>query len=197
MFFVYKHYIIYSNNTNQTTYDYTRNAEYIITDQGRYAQPLDRITTSDYNDAPLDMVDLYMYVNITLQIDIKEISDGYQYFFLYNGVENTSTLLAEQQFEHYPGDENTTYKTYTITFDSIPLNRFNSNDIVIRYGASGVDNDDWVNKNLRVSLEYVNTNEKLSLDIKYSEYISAGEIKEFIYYLCCGNERKFRHISNY
>ena len=181
----YSHPILgnYSNNTSQTTYDYIRNAEYIITDSGRFNQPLDRITTSDYNNAPLDMKHLYMYVNIILQIDIKEISDGYQYFALYNGVENTSTLLAEQQFEHYPGDENTNYKTYTIAFDSIPLNKFYSNDIVIRYGASGVDNDDWANKNLKVSLEYINDNEKFSLDIKYSEHISAGETKEFIYYL--------------
>ncbi len=164
-------------------YIYTRDAEYSIDDLGRFKQPLGRITTSDFEFAPLDMKESYMYVTITLKIDIKEIADGYQIFYLYNGVEGYNRLLAEKQIEHYPGVLNTTYKTYTITFDSIPLDLFESNDIVIKYGASGIDEDDWKNRNVKVSIEYLNSNTQLSLNIKYSEYLNAGETKTFSFYI--------------
>ena len=144
---------------------------------------MDRIATSDYKYAPIAMKSIYSYVDIVIQIDIREVSDGYQYLLLYNGVEYNSKLLAEKQIEHYSGEENTNYKTYDITFESIPLTLFSSNDIVIRYSASGVNNDDWKNKNLKVSLKYNDSINSLSLDIKYPVYIEAGETKEFYCYL--------------
>ncbi len=173
----------YNNSNEEKDYDYIRNEEYTITDEGRYCQPLDRIATSDYKYAPIAMKSIYSYVDIVIQIDIREVSDGYQYLLLYNGVEDNSKLLAEKQIEHYSGEENTNYKTYDITFESIPLTLFSSNDIVIRYSASGVNNDDWKNKNLKVSLKYNDSINSLSLDIKYPVYIEAGETKEFYCYL--------------
>lgn len=173
----------YSIPSRQTTYDYIRNSEYTITDEGRFAQPLDRITTSDYITPPLEMVGTYMYMNIIVQIDIKEVYDGYQWFCLYNGVNVNSKLISETQFEHYPGEANTSYKTYTLKFDGVPLSMLETNDLVIRYGASGNKSDDWCNKNIKVRIEYVNLNEKLLLNMKYPENISAGETKEYTCYI--------------
>ena len=173
----------YIPSTNTKTYDYIRNSEYTITDEGRFAQPLDRITTSDYISAPLDNQQTYIYMNIILQIDIKEIYDGYQYICLYNGVNTNSKLISESQFEHYPGEANTSYKTYRMEFNGIPINMLETNDLVIRYGASGNKSDDWCNKNVKVSIEYVSNNDKLLLNMKYQEELLPGEEKQFTCYI--------------
>lgn len=162
---------------------YTRVSEYTINDDGRFLQSFDRITSSDYTYPIMDMKNHFSYVTISLNIKIKEVDDGYQHFFLYNGISESSTLLASKKFEHYSGSKNTTYSTYTIKFDSVPLSLINNDELTIRYDASGLDDDDWKNKHLSVTLEYSNVNTDLSINIKYTENITANETKEFNYYI--------------
>ena len=178
---------MYSESIKDTSgtkiYDYIRNSEYTIDDNGRFCQPLDRITTSDYINAPLNLVNSNKYLSIGIYIDIKEINDGYQSLFLYNGTETYSKLIAEYRFNHYAGETNTTYKTYNIIFENIPIEFLYSNDIVIRYGGSGIDDDNWKNKNLKVTFLYNNTNQIITPGITYNEHIDIGEVKYFSCYL--------------
>lgn len=162
---------------------YTRTSEYTINDDGRFLQSFDRIVSSDYTYSIMDMKNHFSYVTISLSIQIKEVDDGYQHFFLYNGISENSTLLASKKFEHYPGAKNTSYASYIIRFDCIPLSLFNNDEITIRYGASGEGDDDWKNKNLSVTLDYSIYNPDISLNIKYTENLSANETKNFCYYI--------------
>lgn len=124
-----------------------------ITDDGRMKNPYDKIslyTLCGYN-VPELIKDDYKTVKITVTLDAKEINDGYQYLFLYKGSENNAELIQEIKFEHGSGYKDTNFKNYSFTFNKINLSSLSSSFLYIRYGASGNGEDDWVNKNIRVS----------------------------------------------
>ena len=131
-----------------------RTEEKTITDNGRMTNHYDYIsliTLSRYNITNLKNQG-YKTIKITVSLDAREIDDGYQYIFLYNGLEtsNTAVLIQEIKFEHGSGYKDKNFKNYTFTFDKIYLSSLPSSFIYIRYGASGAGADDWVNKNIKV-----------------------------------------------
>ena len=132
---------------------YTRETEYMITDDGINSQPMDRITTSDYTYYPLEMRNHFAYVTVVITLDVAEVNDGYQQFYLYNGVNTNAGLLGSKTYEHASGSLNTNYATAVVSIQ-VALNTFLNNDIVIRYSASGNNADTWLNKNLTVTLNY-------------------------------------------
>ena len=143
-----------------------------ITDSGRAKQQLDRVGMTSY----YDVTDLkragYTKLTVSLSADVREIDDGYQYIFLYSNTKCASndissvmdfydkyvfgeesgdpSLLYMHKFEHGSGVVDESWKTvsFEITLD---LNRF-TDDLYIRYGASGKSDDDWVNKNINVTI---------------------------------------------
>lgn len=141
-----------------------------ITDSGRERQKADAVYLCDYYDLEGLKSAGYTKLKINLSLDVREINDGYQYFFFYSDsrctannlyvgaagligidVSNDPSLLFGQQFEHGSGVKDTEW--YTHSFEVI-LNLGDLNDVLyIRYGASGYFADDWQNKNVTVSLE--------------------------------------------
>ncbi len=131
-----------------------RSSEKTITDNGRFTNPYDNVNLSNsgytFNDLLLRNITT---VNVVISLDAKEVDDGYQHIFLYDGSLQTSNLLGSYEFEHGSGYKNTQYndvdKPYVFIF-TIPLAELTSS-FTIRYGASGNYADTWKNKNIRIS----------------------------------------------
>lgn len=129
----------------------TRDDEHTITDSGRFNQHHDDFTFKDlfnYNGDDLRKAG-YKTLKIDLQIDIKEVDDGYQYIMIYAHSASSGDGVDGCTIEHGGTKKDTTYKTYHYNF-SIDLNKFYEDVIIIRYGASGNFDDNWKNKNLKV-----------------------------------------------
>ena len=92
----------------------------------------------------------YKKLKLTVSLDIAEIKDGYQYFMIYYGNnESTAICIGSKDIEHTRHKEDNNYKTYIFDIE-IDINSIKSNNIYFLYGASGVGNDDWYNKNVKV-----------------------------------------------
>lgn len=139
----------------------TRNDEHTITASGRFKQHHDDFTFTNlfnYNIEDLKKAG-YKTLNIDLQIDIKEVNNGYQYIMIYAHSASSGEGVDGCEIEHGGTKKDTTYKTYHYSF-SIDLNKFNEDVIIIRYGASGKDYDNWKNKNLKIQFTISKENNK-------------------------------------
>ncbi len=132
--------------------------EYIINDDGRFEQDYDNINLEwlglDYNTL---VNQGYDYLEISISIFVAEIDDGYQWFFIYNGSDNDDMMLDSKYIEHGVGYKETGYSCETIIFrisldDLDDTNDVADNFFTIRYGASGNYDDDWKNKDLKISI---------------------------------------------
>lgn len=131
-----------------------RSSEKTIDDSGRFNNPFDNVYISStgytYNDLLLRGITM---VHVIIELDAKEVDDGYQYIFLYDDDLETATFLGSYQFEHGAGYKNTSYsdpdEPYVFIF-SVPITDLSSS-FTIRYGASGNFSDTWKNKNIRIS----------------------------------------------
>ena len=107
-------------------------------------------------------------------MEIREVDDGYQYVFLYKdkNCESTSFSITDAfdeyvmgkektdpselyvyQYEHDPDAVNTSWGE--LTFETmIPLSEL-SEELYIRYDASGSKEDTWVNKSVKVTVDAV------------------------------------------
>jgi hypothetical protein len=143
-----------------------RTTELEVTDDSQFTQYYDDINFDYIYDGDYDLDALYaqgyrtMVIEITM--DIREVNDGYQHIFIYNGTYSNSVLLRSIKFEHYPGTNNTTYKTYTFYIE-IDLASVTDNVFYIRYGASGLFSDTWRNKNAKVQVGWSTETIKASL----------------------------------
>ncbi len=143
------------------TYDYTfiRDDEKRITDQGRFVHDVhDTIhldTDLKYSIQVLSKMG-YKTVNITYSAEMKEIKHGYQYLFVYKSEEDTENHRCfTKKFELNKHKKQKDYIMTTFTFDDVPLSELmDTNQLVIRYGASGIFNDDWMNKNVQIKLTF-------------------------------------------
>ena len=151
-----------------------REGDATITDSGRANQQLDKIgISSNYNIVDLKRAG-YTKITVSLSADVREKDDGYQYIFLYSNTQCASndissvmdfydkyvfgfgedsgdpSLLYMHKFEHGSGVLDESWKTvsFEVTLD---ISRLTS-DIYIRYGASGKSDDDWVNRNIKVTV---------------------------------------------
>lgn len=131
-----------------------RSSEETINDNGRFTNPYDLVyvSSSGYTFNNLQSRGITR-VHVIIELDAKEVDDGYQYIFLYDGTSESSTLLGSYQFEHGVGYKRTNYNLsnapYTFVF-SMQLSDLSSS-YAIRYGASGNGADTWKNKNVYVS----------------------------------------------
>ena len=98
----------------------------------------------------------YRSVSFYIQLNVREIDDGYQYLFLFNSpISSNDYLLSGLPFEHSPGKKDTNWRVHgesELKFENIPIDKFPNNEFVIRYGASGNSKDTWENKDLRIRL---------------------------------------------
>lgn len=114
--------------------------EYKITDSGRFNQKYDTLNLNEILGYSIDELKELQYnkIKITIVLSMKEIDEGYQYVFLYDGPNKNSNLLAESDKICV---SNTEYNSIEVVFE---LNLSEITDIVyIRFGASGNFDDDW------------------------------------------------------
>lgn len=149
-----------------------RSEQVKITDSGRANQQMDIVRISqDYNVTDLLRAG-YRTLTVSISFEVSEKQDGYQYIFLYSSTSCASgesslldyydkyvmgessdedpSLLWGQKFEHGSGMQDTSWETksYEITVDLDNL----MDDLYIRYGASGKNEDSWYNRNVTVSI---------------------------------------------
>ena len=166
----------FENNTN-SIYDYYKydNQKY----SGNYKNSFSirddelKITDDGYNglSQPFDVVNItlndelnfyeyialgYNYVKISVKFEAKEIDSGYQQFFIY-GDEFNEDLIYMKEFEHGKrGKPNKNYIEYNFNTGLIEIDKFKLKDkFYIRWDAHGDDDDSWVNKNLKVIMEFI------------------------------------------
>lgn len=142
-----------------------------ITDSGRASQKLDVVNLSNYYNISALKNSGFTYLTVSLSLDVKEVDDGYQYVFLYYnssckgnsvwdkvedfvvGSDDDPSLLYTYKFEHGPGEKDTSWSTHSFT-TTIPLDDITAN-LYIRYGASGKGDDNWINKNVIITVKPV------------------------------------------
>ncbi len=138
-----------------------------VTDSGRAYQKMDTLLISNYFSVTSAYNSGYTKLNVTISLEAKEIDSGYQYVFLYadkNCKSNTffdkvldefydpadPSLLYEYRFEHGgTGKANTSWAVHEFS-TTIMMNRL-KDDLYIRYGASGKNDDDWQNRNIKAT----------------------------------------------
>ncbi len=169
---VYKTSVSHTNVNIEPVSVLVRDTEATITDEGRAKQKMD-VVYLDYDYKGL--MDLgYMYLDINITLQAKEVDDGYQYIFLYNTPDCQSVaesiledyipgigdnakkgLLAESQFEIGPGEVWDTYELRKFHFQVSTGNMIDY--LYIRYGASGKKKDTWRNKDVHVDIQPIKT----------------------------------------
>ena len=152
-------YMVYNVRTESAT----------ITDSGRSKQKMDIVHLSnEYNLVDLQRAG-YIYFSVEVSLTVCEKDDGYQYVFLYSDTncptENASdwinenifgedtpdpSLIYTYKFEHVSGDVGENWKLYTFK-TQINLSELVDN-LYIRYGASGKNDDTWKNKEVVVKV---------------------------------------------
>ena len=143
-----------------------------VTDTGRSKQPFDKVgIISDYNVLDLQRAG-YKSIDVTVSLALSEKDDGYQYIFLYAdekcqdsnisslldiydkyvfGEEKEDpSLLYAYKHDHNPDAADSSWETVTFSV-TIELSKLKS-DLYIRYGASGNKGDDWLNKDVSVTV---------------------------------------------
>ena len=144
--------IIWTSNDLKGSYT-VRTTQVTITDNGRWTNQIDSVKLTNFSGG-LSISQLkakgYVRLKLKITIDIAEKKDGYQYIMIYDeNNESTATQLDGVTIEHGPGKEDNNFKTYSYNF-TINISEIKSNYIYLLYGASGVGNDDWYNKNVKV-----------------------------------------------
>ncbi len=135
-----------------------RQREFTITDENDLnKQPHDIIdlnTYCDYSPRVLRSND-YKTITITISLDMKEVDSGYQEFYIYNGAEMTSSNLLFQKtdYEYGGSSKKTTYGKVSFS-KTLNLIEIQNPSLYIRYGAHGSGRDNWMNKNLYVTIQY-------------------------------------------
>lgn len=135
-----------------------RSGEYEITDDYEISPEFDTIDLNTFGEYSMQVLKTngYQTMDITLTLDMVEVNDGYQEFFILNGKtkETATQIFHEEKYTFYDGSKHTTYETREITFNNISLSSLNASKLFIAYGANGSGSDNWKNKNLKVSITY-------------------------------------------
>lgn len=141
-----------------------------ITDSGRASQKMDKVLISDYFDVKAAYSAGYTKLKVTFSFEVKEMDDGYQYVFFYADTTckgnsffdkvvdefydpEDPSLLYEYRLEHGGTTKDTSWGPHSFS-TSLKMSRL-KDDLYIRYGASGKQNDDWQNRNVVVTFQAV------------------------------------------
>ncbi len=151
------------------TYE-VRTDQATITDSGRSKQKMDHVLLSaDYDVVAMANAG-YTTLTVDIWLEVKEIDDGYQYIFFYrdtkcqskfsidklvdeyilNDPQGDPSLLSVIQFEHGGNKKDTSWSEHHFTAH-LPIDRM-TKDLYIRYGASGKYDDNWANRNVRITV---------------------------------------------
>lgn len=164
------------------------------------------ITTSLFSASSSIKEALGLYANaaangigLRMTMDVKEVNDGYQYVRLFR--KSNSSQYAEWKFEIDRGDKNTNWQALAlpiksdqgiITYTSSSYNGVNSansgsytyfkstagEQLIMKFDASGDNEDDWKYRNLKVFAKILDTAEptvKRIAPMAYNKYM-AGDI---------------------
>lgn len=151
----------YGGNNATFTFD-LRSDTITVTDAGRWKNKHDVLNLKDvlYKASGYN-VDVFMKNGFTTfdviyTADMKEIDHEYQHIFIYKNelnLGNDSNLITSCRFELNGGNKQTSFAETSITFNDLNLNKLiDDNLLVFRYTASGSNDDDWQNKNAKISL---------------------------------------------
>lgn len=149
----------YNDTDIETNNKLVRTGEVTIDDSGRFVHnKYDYVDLNSFNvDYDVAYNHGYTKMDIVISMQIKEIDKGYQYVMLFNNtIKNNTYLVAESEAYEANGTSlASSYESATFTFCDIPIESFyNTKSLVVRYGASGSDEDDWMNKYLYVKIKY-------------------------------------------
>ncbi len=129
-----------------------------INDDGRFQQHIDKVELGKYGINLQSLINQgYLYADVDVKMDHKEVQDGYRNICIFsNSTKDNKYLVSEKEFEiEVDGEAKVTYYTTgSYTFSSFLLSNLDikSNTIYIRYGAHGTGDDDWLNKNVSISI---------------------------------------------
>jgi len=132
-----------------------RTSKYEIEDSGRFKNPYDEINFNQLFNKNVEELKLEGYTKVEMIIEFYayEINDGYKYFWVYNGNQDTSKNLYGKEFEHKPGSKDGTARKYIFNDIEFNLSDMIADRVYIRYGAAGSGEDNWVNYNLKVNIK--------------------------------------------
>lgn len=127
-----------------------------ITDSGMFDNTYDVFDCNKYFPNPLSYMNQgYKYVTVTLNFQMREISDGYQDIYLCPGASSSS--LTSIKLDYYGNRKIDAYHDVGVYFKSLPLIDFVDKDykmhLVIRYDAHGAGNDDWMYRFMYIMVE--------------------------------------------
>ena len=83
----------------------------------------------------------YTKIKITLTMDIQELNDGYQEFYMYDKGSGAE-LWKKTDVEHTPGDCDPYWASHTFA-TTINIDALTGQGIKMVYGANGKDDDSW------------------------------------------------------
>ncbi len=147
---------------NELSGDYTvsefsvREGEVKITDAGRFKQHYDVINLDKLFKYPHSfMKDVgYKTMDITVTMQMRKISKGLQGLLLFNSTASSNDYYVDgHEFSYCGSTLGKEYGEVSYTFSGLTTSSF-SDMLVLRYGASGTANDDWMNKDVRVKIVY-------------------------------------------
>ena len=126
-----------------------RSSEYWIYDDGVFNNPYDRVDFNILYNNQYDLTKLaqqgYRTVVIEATLDVKEVNHGYQYIYLFDDT-STNSYITGGQFDYGHNVLRTDYSSFTFYFE-VPI--FNLTN-VLRYHATGFQEDTWANKELQI-----------------------------------------------
>jgi hypothetical protein len=106
--------------------------------------------------------DGYKTASFYIQLNVQEIGQNcYQDLYLYSSpAKSTSYLLSKLRFDHSPGILDSNWWVHyedELKFENIPLDKFQNNEFVIRYGTTQTPTPikapwEWYNKDLKIQL---------------------------------------------
>lgn len=130
---------------------YTREATFYITDAGAMRNSYDVVPIyaySDYTEGELVDAD-FTTMTVRLHLEFWQIDRGYQWFYLYRD-ETAGTMIRDINFECEYSDVPV---WHTVEFKDLRMKDFDKN-LIVRYDASGKNDDDWCNRNLTVEITF-------------------------------------------
>lgn len=127
------------------------------------------IKNDDFNENHFDVVDLnyvfakgfkmlesenYTTMDITIKMDSREKYDGYQHVYLCSSINNGTEYVSVQRKDL--GNNNIIIKSTPQTYDfpNIQMANFPDGILYIKYGSSGMFENDWSNKNVKLIITY-------------------------------------------
>lgn len=131
-----------------------RNPTYNVDNDNQMSNLYDVVDFDNEYNGQYDLDSLASQGYKTLVVEVTmmvwEYKDGYQRIFFYDDTSATSCITSGI-FEHGSGYKEENSSQYTF-YCELPLSALHDNDFVIRYGSSGLFQNDWRNNEVYVQV---------------------------------------------